>query len=434
MARGVSDFVCYWFPRTQDHLPEGGRAGLVATKTIRETSSRAASLDYVVEHGGVITEAVSAQPWSGDAVVHVSIVNWVKSPPHAPSSRVLWLNETDLRLELDHIPASLSPGADVGRAAALPANQRPKVCFQGQTPGVTKGFTLDAEARGILIRRDPSSARYIHPFLGGEQLLHDLEIDRWVIDLPQTDALAAERDAPALVDHLRSEVLPSRQRAAKKEATQNAERRQESSNSRDRRHHSSFLDYWWMHSYRRADLVAAVEALPRYIALTITASWERPSVYIFVESATRPAASLQAFAFDDSYSLGVLQSSVHRLWFEARCSRLKADLRYTPSTVFDSFPWPQTPTAGHVERIETVVGRLLAVRAENLAVGMSLARQYDTLRQPGKSQLRELHAELDAAVVAAYGFSSDDDLLAQLLALNLDAAADPEHARGPGLV
>lgn len=63
---------------------------------------------------------------------------------------------------------------------------------------------------------------------------------------------------------------------------------------------------------------------------------------------------------------------------------------------------------------------------------MSLARQYDTLRQPGKSRLRTLHADLDAAVLSAYGFSLDDDLLAQLLALNLDVAAEPEHARGPG--
>ena len=63
---------------------------------------------------------------------------------------------------------------------------------------------------------------------------------------------------------------------------------------------------------------------------------------------------------------------------------------------------------------------------------MSLARQYDTLRQPGMNRLRTLHADLDAAVLSAYGFSSNDELLAQLLALNLDMAAEPQHARGPG--
>ena len=77
--RGVSDFVTYWFPRTHDHLPTGGRAGSRRDASIRERRRRAkASLDYVVDHGGVIFDAVSSQPWSGDAVVHVSIVNWIK--------------------------------------------------------------------------------------------------------------------------------------------------------------------------------------------------------------------------------------------------------------------------------------------------------------------------------------------------------------------
>ena len=108
-------------------------------------------------------------------------------------------------------------------------------------------------------------------------------------------------------------------------------------------------------------------------------------------------------------------------------------MRYTPTTVFDSFPWPQAPTPEQVNNIQKIVDELLQVRNENLNAGMSLARQYDTFRQPGKSRLRTLHADLDDAVLRAYGFSSDDDLLAQLLALNLDVAAEPKHARGPGL-
>ncbi len=55
------------------------RAGLVGTNTIRQNESREASLDYLVENGGIITEAVSTQVWSGDAAVHVSIVNWLKA-------------------------------------------------------------------------------------------------------------------------------------------------------------------------------------------------------------------------------------------------------------------------------------------------------------------------------------------------------------------
>ena len=142
---GVSDYVCYWFPLAHDRLPTGGRAGLVATQAIRDASSREASLDYVVNHGGVIFDAVSREPWSGDAVVHVSIVNWAKGGN--PQPRVLWLNEGELRLEVPEIPPSLSPDVNVSGAVPLSSNREPKVCFQGQTPGVTKGFTLNPRKR-----------------------------------------------------------------------------------------------------------------------------------------------------------------------------------------------------------------------------------------------------------------------------------------------
>ncbi len=53
----------------------------------------------------------------------------------------------------------------------------------------------------------------------------------------------------------------------------------------------------------------------------------------------------------------------------------------------------------------------------------SSAYDCDTLELPGKNPLKDAHAALDAAVLDAYGFSPKMDLLAQLLALNLEVAA-----------
>jgi hypothetical protein len=47
---------------------------------------------------------------------------------------------------------------------------------------------------------------------------------------------------------------------------------------------------------------------------------------------------------------------------------------------------------------------------------------YRTLELPGANPLKDAHAALDAAVLAAYGFSPKKDLLAQLLELNLSVA------------
>src|SRR5208337_2272225 len=93
-----ADLCTYWFRKAADHLPPctvedpvAGRAGLVGTQNIRNNESREGGLDYVVKTGTVV-EAVDNQPWSGEANVHVSIANWVKTqaPALLPSKRKLW--------------------------------------------------------------------------------------------------------------------------------------------------------------------------------------------------------------------------------------------------------------------------------------------------------------------------------------------------------
>jgi len=77
---GVKDYCVYWFRRAHDALAVTARAGLVGTNSISQNKGRSESLDYIVENDGVITNAVSSQRWPGEAKVHVSIVNWTKSP------------------------------------------------------------------------------------------------------------------------------------------------------------------------------------------------------------------------------------------------------------------------------------------------------------------------------------------------------------------
>jgi len=85
-----------------------------------------------------------------------------------------------------------------------------------------------------------------------------------------------------------------------------------------------------------------------------------------------------------------------------------------------------------VRQIVDVVAAIMGFRAEHLNSGVSLKRQYDVLRTPGKSRLRDLHVDLDRAVSGAYGFSSGDGILPQLLALNQDVAVAATAARPPG--
>ena len=136
---GRADYCVYWFRRAHDELPDGGRAGLVGTNTIRQTYSRQGGLDYILAHGGAIDDSVSTQVWSGDAVVHVSIVNWKKGELGGRRQLFTQLGD-DLdspwkRDTLERIPSSLSAEHDVSSARRLTVNARSKACYQGQTKG-----------------------------------------------------------------------------------------------------------------------------------------------------------------------------------------------------------------------------------------------------------------------------------------------------------
>ena len=417
---GVSDYVAYWFRLAQDRLPEGGRAGLVGTNTIRQTDTRKVSLDYITDHDGTIVDAWSSIPWSGDAVVHVSIVNWVKG--ESSESRVLWLNDGNLRLELPEITGSLSPDLDLRAAVDLPSNKRPKVFFQGQTPGHTAGFVLTTEEADELRRADDKSASVLYPYIVGDELLHDGSPGRWIIDFATDDPIEAEAQAPRAFQRLRELVLPDREAAADREAEANAQVIAEQPNARVNWHHRNFLRRWWKHSYRREELLAAIAPLDRYIVISRVASEARRPVFVFAPTDWRPSDALQCFAWDDDFHLGVLQSSLHEAWFRARCSTLKSDLRYTSKTVFNSFPWPERPADDHVEAVASAAGEVSRLRDHYSSLGRSLAQQYATLQEPGTNPLRDAHTLLDQAVMTLYGFDADTNVLAQLLALNLDLA------------
>lgn len=429
---GVSDFVTYWFPLAHNALPDGGRAGFVATQAIRAGHSRPASLDYIVDNDGVIFEAVSSQPWSGDANVTVSIVNWVKGSAHSPETKVLWLDNGQLRLPVEEIAPTLSPTTDVRRAVALEQNKRPKRCFQGQTAGHISAFRLTPGEAAEITRRDPGSQQFIHPLIGGNGLLHSLGPTHLIIDLPQTDAVRVATEARGALTRLQTLVLPSRQQAADEEARVNAAILERNPRATVRWHHRNFLSKWWQHSYRRVEMLDAIATVDRYIATSRVATEQRTSVFQFIDPSIRPDDSLAVLALDDDYSLGIVSSALHRAWLNERCSRLEARPRYTSTTVWDSFPWPTAPSDSAVAGVAQAMASITEYRQARLAEGITLGDQYDALRTPGKAELRDLHDYLDVVVVAAYGFNPEEDLLAQLLALNLAAASDPAVATAPG--
>jgi len=116
---------------------------------------------------------------------------------------------------------------------------------------------------------------------------------------------------------------------------------------------------------------------------------------------------------------------------------LWSSLDKSASTHLDTFPWPQGPEAKAVSAIAVAGREVRRIRAEALPkLKGGLRALYRTLELPGANPLADAHAALDAAVLAAYGFTAKADLLAQLLALNRQVAARIEQGEtvtAPGI-
>jgi hypothetical protein len=449
-----ADLCTYWFRKAADHLPPctaadpiAGHAGLVGTQNIRNNESREGGLDHVVKTGTIV-EAVENQPWSGEANVSVSIANWVKTQDAAllPKARKLWFKvqqdaitkktrkrgsgSATKQYELDcrdcaSINSALSDQVDVALASRLKCCIDPKVVFEGVQTG-HDGFVITAAEAMRLLDADPQHKPYIKPFINGSDLLSGQYATEpeFVIDLSELDMLQAS-SLPRLLAIPRERVLKDWQSDAANEQVELG---------RDTGEHQNRLQAWWALKRPRNDLQRVLKRLPRYIACSAVM---KRATFVFLSSAYLPTNALKIFAFADDYSFGILQSSAHWLWFVTKCSKLTERFRYTPESVFDTFPWPQTATTDQVDAVAAAARELRRVRAEALPkIKGGLRALYRTLELPGGNPLKDAHAVLNTAVLTAYGFNAKEDLLAQLLALNQEVAAQiakGEPVTAPGV-
>ncbi len=395
---GLKDFCVYWFRKTHDHLLPGQRAGLVGTNSIAQNRARSASLDYVVARDGVITDAVSSQKWPGEAKVHVSLVNWVKAPAHPPALHVLdGTTVAGIGADLRPLVEGTTP------AAALPANDGR--AFYGPVP-IGKGFILTEEAAHALIAANAANTAVVRRFLTGADIIEDpaQAPRRWCIDFGLRTLEEAAR-FPEPLDVVRREVKPER----------------------DDNRRPTYRRNWWLFGEPCRELRAAIAPLPRHIVGLSTG--KRPA-FIWSTPDVSMNNSTVVFAFQDDYAMGVLTSRAHGAWAWYRSSTLETRIRYTPTSVFTTFPWPQ-PTQGQRARVGEAIRQLIGRRSsicQSQQIGLTTL--YNAVEDGAWADLAAMHRQLDVAVAAAYGWPAsvaqqDLKLVQRLGKLNTVFTSDP---------
>lgn len=130
---------------------------------------------------------------------------------------------------------------------------------------------------------------------------------------------------------------------------------------REKNPREAYRRQWWLHVEPRSGMRAALAGMPRFLATMRTA---KHRVFVWLDPRTLPDSQLIVFALDDDYSMGVLQSSVHETWARATGTQLReaeSGFRYTPTTCFETFPFP-TPTSAQHAAIASAAKRLDALR------------------------------------------------------------------------
>jgi len=251
------------------------------------------------------------------------------------------------------------------------------------------GFTMSPEDAQVLLDTDHGFGHVLKPYLGGREVYSSAECKatRWVVDFNRMSMKeAASYSLP--FEWVRENVLPHRRTLSNKPHLQAA---------------------WWLYESNGTGWRKAVQDCETVLVITRVSKTGMPAR---VSSKQLFADSLVVFATDSYVDQAVLSSSMHQIWALTYGSGLRNDPRYTPSSIFETFPRPAESTQlerlGHmleVERRETMIRRDLGfTRLYNLVNEPTVQNAQDL----DVGRLRSIHAELDAAVMEAYGWADID--------------------------
>jgi len=409
-----ADLVCYWFEKSRAAI-EGNncsRAGLLATQGIRGGVNR--EVLNQIKRTGDIFFAYSDRKWAlGGAMVHISMVGFDDG------------SEVNRELDQRRVPqinANLTDGEDA--TAALQLNENSNVCFQGPSP---KGsFDIDHNTAMKMLKaplnvnKSPNSD-VVRPVANAADLMRGHR-NLWTIDfgIDTRQTEAAQYELP--FEYVKANVLPQRR-----------------SNNRE-----SYRERWWMYAEPRPGMRKALATLSRYIA---TPRHSKHRVFVWQESQTICNDATIVFAREDDYFFGVLHSVLHELWSRAQGTQVRdveSGFRYTPTSCFETFPFPWPPCTEPSEDQDSGVRAIANAARELVRLRDNWLNPPDcppeelpkrtltNLYNQRPEWLSNAHRALDEAVFAAYGWASDltrDEILGRLLELNLERAAG--HVRAP---
>lgn len=400
------DLVVYFFLRINSILRSKGFQSLISTNTVAQGKAREFGLEKIIANGSVLNHAVKGMKWPGLAAVEVSLITIYKGNWNGN----LYLNGkiTDL------ISPFLDEDENTGTPYPLFANEGRS--YQGSIV-LGSGFVLEKKEAESLLNLNPKYSDVVSLYLNGDDLNTNpnQEPSRFVIDFKDLTEVKA-RDYVDVFNILEEKVKPERW---KKKSDENYP--------------------YWFHWRPRKELYEKLKVLKFYFLTALTGK-----TLAFTKSEQQLVISHAAGAilFEHFAFFPFIQSTFHELWAWKYCSSMGISLRYTPSDGFQTFPFPQNLSQSQEHQLESI-GEAYHEHRKQLMLGMQLGltktynlfhcnaitaqavnekdKQVAALQKhlektantisfneaiQGILKLRELHVQMDEAVLTAYGWGS----------------------------
>ena len=394
---GTLDYVAAWFLKAGDYLQASSAPmAFVATNSITQGEQVAQLWPLLFDRCHLdMAFAHRTFAWGSDARgkahVHVVILGLHHHSHPWPYRRLF--SYADIKGEPEESRhAMLSPylfdASELTnshltvRKEAQPINGLRSLRY-GSQPIDGGHLILSAEAREELLKAEPDSAQFMHPFVGSREYLQGEK--RWILFL-RNAAPEILRLLPCVQQRI-AEVRRYRL-ASKRNATRD------------------------LAAFPTEFAFTTVPSAP-FLIIPEVSSERRDYVPIgWLEPPVIPSNLVRVLQNATLADFALLTSAMHMAWLRHIGGRLKSDYRYSIGLVYNTFPMP--PKEANLSKLESLAQAVLDARAAH--PGSTLADLYDPLTMP--PNLRKAHQALDRAVDRLYrrsGFVSERERVEHLL-------------------
>ncbi|HXK40379.1 MAG TPA: type IIL restriction-modification enzyme MmeI, partial [Candidatus Paceibacterota bacterium] len=271
---------------------------------------------------------------------------------------------------------------------------------------VGTGFTFDdSDSTGIastvsemhrLIDGAALNSEVVFPYIGGDEVNSSPThaSHRYVINFGERGEEECREKWPELIAIVEERVRSEREGSLARSQSADKKRR---------------ARYWWRFARNATELNSAIAGRERVLVCPGGSAATKYLSFAFLRVGYVFSQTLCVFALSSNQDFCVLQSRVHEAWGRFFGATLGDGLRYSSSDVFETFPRPNDSKRNR--HLDSAGKEYYEFRADLMVRNdEGLTKTYNRFHDPNERnpeilKLRDLHAEMDRAVLAAYGWS-----------------------------